>query len=243
MPRRHAFALLNATHVRQQADHALRIAGLAGLIPLRTLNRAACAPYHNAYHADCLVVQCAEAIRFYAAERCWLDGPALLAAAFFHDFNHTAGEFDDDVNIARACDAVQQLLPGAVGDDVSVSVVCDLIRPTRYPFAPTDPECIEARVLRDADLMQVLECVETVRLAQYDGLRVEVARREGQELTRPAFAEGMRAWWQVHTRWLSAWGVQRATALRFEDRCMDTAATLERGCNAGEVIHAASGAR
>lgn len=226
-PKLFRFAPLRARTTRHEADTVLFAAGLGDLRPLRQLNRAADAPYHNAYHADCLVIQADEAARFYAARGVAVEAKALLAAAFFHDFDHSAGELDDDYNIAQACGAVARHLPAAAGaSEAEVAAVCALIRPTRYPFSPVDPEALEARILRDADLMQVFETDAEALFRQYDGLRVEVGRRQGHDISRADFAEGMLEWWAANTKWLTAWGTSRAVALDFDARCQQTIASM-----------------
>jgi len=203
-PQPFRFARLRAQTTRHEADTVLFAAGLGNLRPLRKLNRAADAPYHNAYHADCLVIQAEEAVRFYEMRGVAVEAKALLAAAFFHDFDHSAGELDDDYNIAQACAAVARHLPAATGaSEAEVAAVCALIRPTRYPFAPVDPNALEARILRDADLMQVFETDAGALFRQHDGLRVEVARRQGHDISRADFAEGSFEWWATNTKRLS----------------------------------------
>lgn len=112
-------------------------------------NKSSTIPYHNNYHAFCMVLNCYDASKFY--ELANSETRDLLIAALFHDFNHSGGEYLDTENINRAllgyteCCLIKNIIPS--------EVVKKLIIVTEYPYKK-DPDTLLEKVIRDADLMQ-----------------------------------------------------------------------------------------
>lgn len=110
------------------------------------------APYHNNHH---MLHMAWLADLLYQAETQQDSGVSprhMLAAALFHDFDHTAGVMDDSVNVLQAVDAwavaYNQLQPAGIDPEM----VAELIRSTEYPY-PAPALTLEAKCLRDADLL------------------------------------------------------------------------------------------
>jgi hypothetical protein len=109
-------------------------------------------PYHNWFHTCCMVCNCIEGAQYYNLDfrQCYLIG----VSALFHDFNHSGGRSTDAENIEVAVKGFQDFGYGTVElDNLQIE---HTIRVTQYPFIHT-PKTIEQKIIRDADLMQVLE--------------------------------------------------------------------------------------
>ena len=96
----------------------------------------------------------------------------LLIAAIFHDFNHTAGEKKDDTNIQNSKNGVKKFIEEK-DVDVDLEKVYDIINATEYPYTiDNDKLTKQQEIIRDADLMQLLE--PTRLQANWLGLSKEV---------------------------------------------------------------------
>lgn len=85
----------------------------------------------------------------------------LLVSALFHDFNHTAGRFDDSVNIHHALtglrDCVSTLEMTEPEKEKLVSVCSEIIRATEYPYIMDDSELtLYQRIIREFDILVVM---------------------------------------------------------------------------------------
>lgn len=108
-------------------------------------------PYHNAYHTACMIVNAAEAFRWYwnrQGEK--LTNPnALIRACLYHDVGHTAGKRPDSINIIIATTTLLNNRP----NDFEAAKI---IQVTEFPFI-REPVSLEEKIIRDCDLMQMLE--------------------------------------------------------------------------------------
>ena len=223
-PHFEGFTPLDASQVYLTANRALHTAGLGYLTEIWEVNTAHDAPYHNAYHSQCVVTQCAEACDYYGITAA--NKRAVLAAAFFHDFDHSAGCKDDDWNTQLASKRSRELLhkwfSAGLISAYKISTVERSILSTRYPFG-ADPRSIGARVLRDADMMQCLEFDTDRAVLQYLGLKQEIERQRHVRYSNAEWADGMSMWWKDNTRWLTQWGSERALHFdcrqRYENIC------------------------
>lgn len=141
-------------------------------------------PYHNWYHALCMVEKVVEGANFHYLP--YRSIRHLVVAALFHDFAHTGGKESDTININRALQGLWAFADRSPGRTVSPGIdmfeVEELIGVTEYPYV-LDPLCAEHKIIRDADLMQGFR--ETWKEMIIDGLRQELAvkfKREVPEL-------------------------------------------------------------
>lgn len=127
-------------------------------------------PYHDWYHTCCVVEGTIQGLRYLlrhqppdlAAINQVQINSAILAATF-HDVGHSGVREPDVVNISRSIMIANRFLkenhlhdkreqPEAV--DISFTLEC--LQSTQFPF-PREPLNEFQAILRDADLMQVLE--------------------------------------------------------------------------------------
>jgi len=199
---------------------ALRACQVAGLEPFfhffDEYNPSLLAPYHNAYHTYCLVLNCFEGA-FY--ERLFDDNRRILIlAGLFHDFDHTEGREEDKVNIRKAIFGLSTAKKYARNNhcfitDEEFEVACELIRVTKYPY-DREPETPLERIIRDADLMQPYEEDPTVLRKQFLGLKAEIEVRR-PVMTNEEFGNGLHAWYIEHAHFYSLWGKEKQHKLHY----------------------------
>jgi len=161
-------------------------------------------PYHNWYHALCMVEKCVEGGNYHNLPYHSLRH--LAVAALFHDFAHSGGKEEDLVNISLAKMSLQRLADQSVDATISPGIdvreVKEIIAVTEYPYV-LDPICIEQKIIRDADLMQAFR--PTWKEMIIDGLREEMIIKLNKNLTEKDMLEGQVAFLKkVHP--CSAWG-------------------------------------
>ena len=115
-------------------------------------------PYHNYYHTCCMIVNADAAVNWYNRDprNILIDIAShqeLLIACIFHDIGHTAGQYNDTVNIAKAMGAA---LNATFYPHIRKSEVLNLIAVTEFPFI-RKPTTLTQQIIRDCDLLQVLE--------------------------------------------------------------------------------------
>lgn len=148
--------------------------------------------YHNNLHMLTVAVNCWEFFYVECPDKandaeCSL--AQLIVAACLHDMNHSGGEFDDEENIRRACEAVDKI-EGSLDKqfyDGFGRKVEGLIRITQYPFVYIPKNRLQ-KILRDCDALQAYEPdgVEVI----LEGLRMELLGRLGHIPTRTEMYEG-----------------------------------------------------
>ena len=114
-------------------------------------------PYHNWYHTLCMVLHCYEAATQYNLPMSSVR--AVCVSALWHDYAHSGGSQHDSVNITRAIRAFNryhQSMHAAATRfcDNDLCHVDNIIAVTQYPYI-REPFCIEQRIIRDADLLQI----------------------------------------------------------------------------------------
>ena len=143
---------------------------------VRDHNPANDLPYHNWYHTLCMVEKCVEGANWHNLP--WQSIRNLIVAALFHDYAHSGGRTNDTENIARAVRCLANTGPALAMNIVDVE---QIIRVTEYPYV-LEPVCIEHRIIRDADLMQVLR-IDTWEEMVIHGLRKEIEVKLGNPLS------------------------------------------------------------
>lgn len=121
-------------------------------------------PYHNWSHSinkmcmsldiiqNCIPDRVSEEMTYH-----------ILIADLFHDFNHSGGEFEDDINIIRAVAALYsedfKKVLNACAFDFSFSIKLHLIEKliccTRFPYETHDIGTYEG-IMRDSDMRPLL---------------------------------------------------------------------------------------
>lgn len=116
-------------------------------------NKSNNAPYHNMYHSLCVMKNVYNISKSIKLDK--EDIRKLCIAAIFHDFNHSQGKLKDDKNIKESIDNYFKYTKET--KDVDYDVV-NIIESTQYPYVIEDKDLnILQKVIRDADMMQMLE--------------------------------------------------------------------------------------
>lgn len=141
-------------------------------------------PYHNLDHCLTVVKWCGR-----LAGMCSLtpeEEKALILAAIFHDFDHSAGVEEDSVNINRAVTGLMKFAAIHRVDPELIAAAVDNIQVTQFPFIH-EPKTVSQKIIRDADLLQSLEPNREEVLI--DGLRKELEVKFKRKITRGEFCE------------------------------------------------------
>lgn len=141
-------------------------------------------PYHNLDHCLTVVKWCGR-----LAGMCSLtpeEEKALILAAIFHDFDHSAGVEEDSVNINRAVAGLMKFANIHRLDVDLVAAAVDNIQVTQFPFIH-EPKTVSQKIIRDADLLQSLEPNREEVLI--GGLRKELEVKFKRKITRGEFCE------------------------------------------------------
>ena len=150
--------------------------------------------YHNAKHCTTVMRLAFDIASMssaaYKLPMTWREMRMLLTAALYHDFGHTG--CDPDINNIEIAVTNMRAFMGSTKTQVpygpdDLDIIERIIRVTEFPFVH-EPQTFSQRVIRDADLMQSLEPDNIEVLL--DGLRVELSRKLGIEITEAAFRDG-----------------------------------------------------
>lgn len=150
-------------------------------------NRGAGNPYHNTDHILTITKYCG---RLAGMSQVPLESEkALIAAAMFHDIDHTGGIRADVDNIGNALIAFTRFI-GAnptvlTAEEQAIAIKC--IECTVFPFT-VEPVMEVQKIIRDADLLQSTESNFEHILGEQ--LRAEISVMQGKNVTRKQFAKG-----------------------------------------------------
>jgi hypothetical protein len=169
--------------------------GLGGMVRWILENNSSQAlPYHNFSHSLWVTHFADQAYR-YKRPQSKTSPKELIAAALFHDTDHSGGFFADDANnVDKAIACFRQFVEKycyCCAEDhgfqsVDTATVGCLIQTTKYPLEPLDTASLQmlalqdefhfqAQCLRDADMMQ--NCSETnTLLSDYVAIKQELFR-------------------------------------------------------------------
>jgi len=172
-------------------------------------------PYHNLYHAHCVLLNCYEGGMHSRLSDDELRG--LCAGALFHDFNHFGGILPDDKNIEVALEGLKIAQRYAVSQhlglsDASLKIAEAVIKVTQYPYI-IEPTTIPEQIIRDADLMQAYEDTPKELQKQFFGLKVEL-EVNGNKISTVDFAKGIK---EFHEKisWNSQWAIEKVSVRNF----------------------------
>lgn len=172
-------------------------------------------PYHNWYHALCMVEKCVEGADYHNLP--YRSIRHLIMAALFHDYEHSGGKEIDSINIDRAVRGWKTYAYAMLREMPSIDIqeVEHIIEVTEYPYV-REPICIEQKIIRDADLMQSFRPSWEEMII--DGLREEMSIKHGVEITKEEMCDGQIAFLKK-VRALSDWGYHEM----FEENKIQTA--------------------
>lgn len=175
------------------------------------------APYHNKYHTFCMVNNCYEGS--YHLRLSPSEVKALVVAALFHDFDHSAGNQSDGVNITKALAGlkVAQRFAESRGlglNQAEYKLVTEAIKVTQYPFT-VEPTTITEKIIRDADLMQPYETDKEVLFKQYKGLKQEIELSRNMTISNAEFGIKNKEFLDGIT-WYTPWAREKALKLDWE---------------------------
>jgi len=95
----------------------------------------------------------------------------LLIAAIFHDFNHSAGESKDDINVKNAKKGIKEFIEKNK-IVVDLDAIDKILDATEFPYKVNEEDLnIQQKIIRDADLTQLFE--PTRLQANFLGLQKE----------------------------------------------------------------------
>lgn len=199
----------------------LRALNLEGLLDyIDSFNPSAEAPYHNAKHEAAVVTAAYEGGRYHGLNRYELR--SLVIAAALHDFDHSAGELTDDLNIKAAIDGLYlvhravSFTPSAITES-ELALAERLIKVTEFKddkFTHAPQDLLEG-ILRDADLM--MPYVEgELRTDLFLGLRREL-ETAGKSYSAEDFADGVAGFYKT-AAWHSAWAIEKAATQGWPQR-------------------------
>lgn len=146
--------------------------------------------YHNNQH---MLYMAWLADQFYQSHSSETQGTGdlrnMVAAALFHDYDHTAGVSPDPVNIERAVAGWRVAYAAIQPKDIDPAAVEALIRITEYPY--TGPvETLEGKCLRDADLLYTTVMGDPFVVLR--DLKSEMETRLGRTFTQEEMANGYK---------------------------------------------------
>lgn len=108
-------------------------------------------PYHSFEHGANVFLHCVEAIEYHELPE--KEAKNLLIAALFHDFNHSAGEMTDDVNISNAKMGVEEWAKEETDGIIDVDLIYSMIDATQFPYqVDSNALNLPQQILRDADM-------------------------------------------------------------------------------------------
>lgn len=190
---------------------------------VRAHNVACDAPYHNVFHTETVAMLVAEAAAYEGLDSAQTS--ALVLAALFHDSGHSAGALPDAQNIEQA---IEDFWVFASATSAMTTQLCAevirLIRCTQYPYV-TQAEDTLSKIMRDADLMQVLE--ENWQTQVFVGLHQEMqVSKPG--MTSHDFIVGCSRFY-AGCRLLSQWGKSKEALFHVtaQERCLEMLEQLQ----------------
>ncbi len=180
-------------------------------------------PYHNHYHARCIGLNSLEGYAHTTPQPQSSEIRILLAAALFHDYNHSGGQFPDSVNIHQAVaglNEANQATSALSTQEFNEAAAC--IQSTQYPHIYKPQSFLQA-ILCDADYMQPFEeDLESLR-HQFLGLKQELDYSkllyspESPVLSIEEFVAKLCEFYRSHS-WHTEWAQLKAHTLNWPQR-------------------------
>ena len=151
-------------------------------------------PYHNFKHLLTVANACFEMAKYYELND--IDTELLVLSALFHDFNHSAGKYKDDVNVPKALTALKNFC--LKYEYPNFEKCQDIILATQYPYIIENIDLnFLQKIIRDADMTQCFQ--EDWLQTCIIGLGAEFKKSIYDSLTgQIQFLENM----QANTDWL-----------------------------------------
>lgn len=127
-------------------------------------------PYHDWYHTCCVVESTIQGLRYllkdkqpYLSDTQQKEVNSTILAAAFHDIGHSGVKEPDIVNVSRSIMITHRFLAEAGLQDTSdrallvdIPFLLESLQSTQFPFK-REPLNEYQAILRDADLLQILE--------------------------------------------------------------------------------------
>jgi hypothetical protein len=114
------------------------------------------APYHHFHHMMSVTKHLFKGISHYPELS--NDYHTILIGGMFHDMNHSMGKENDGYNVKQAIKAFEDFYEENPFENVDKGKVINMIKATQYPYVIDDKDLtLEQQLIRDADLMMVLE--------------------------------------------------------------------------------------
>lgn len=145
--------------------------------------------YHNSLHCQTVAYNCILASKQMKMSSEQL--VELVVAALLHDWNHSGGEFEDDVNIRRAENAYMQM-HYRFKLMLQPRNIIRLLKATEFPHKHV--ETLEEKIIQDADLLQYAH-----------GDAEDWVRRYNKE-AETSFSKQDVAMWIKSQKFNTAWG-------------------------------------
>lgn len=183
----------------------------------QSFNSSADAPYHNNYHSYCLVNNCYEGAFYEKLTN--VETRALIAAALFHDFDHSAGKETDEVNIKVALVGLSTAQHYASSQGLGLTqfemeAAISTIKVTS-DLLSIEPVTSSEKIVRDANLMQYYESDAAVLYKQLLGMKEEITVNEKTSIARDNCVEASRAPFDKMA-WHTIWAKEKAIVRDWE---------------------------
>lgn len=121
-------------------------------------NKSMYLPYHNYSHTlGFLYHALAAGMREFGANKKMLQ--ELGVSVIFHDFNHSGGKYEDEVNIKFALEALRNCPKEYFPEGFeSFSILEELIKSTQYPYIINDENLNQQqKIMRDCDILWIID--------------------------------------------------------------------------------------
>lgn len=121
-------------------------------------NKSMYLPYHNYSHTlGFLYHALASGMREFGANKKMLQ--ELGVSVIFHDFNHSGGKYEDEVNIKFALEALRNCPKEYFPEGFeSFSISEELIKSTQYPYIINDEDLNQQqKIMRDCDILWIID--------------------------------------------------------------------------------------
>ena len=125
---------------------------------IKNLNPSADLSYHGYQHLLTVAINCFDLGEYYFSNgKIRQEIRLLVLAGLYHDWDHTGGQYEDSINIAKATvGMVKHVAELEDFSDADISKISKLISMTEFPHRGV-PVSLSEKIIRDADLLQFAE--------------------------------------------------------------------------------------
>lgn len=184
--------------------------------------------YHGFKHIKSAAIFAAEGC--HAMKLDYTTTTAVVLGMLFHDINHSLGNRTDFYNIGEALHKLHEVHNSSSVAQNRVSatqltLACECIRHTQFPYTPKETTVVAYQVCRDADLMHFYLPVEECAELLYGFYNEQ--RLQNGKLTLKDFIQ-KNIDFCTTIRWSTKWAYKKSIVENFPKRVKDAHFYLER---------------